>query len=161
MGSWRSSNTTSLCRRFWGQSCAQCILCTLERLDWLYHFLLCSWWVEEECSAFPRSPIPTKLDFPSQVSVVTSLRFGLLFKDTHFFFCLDAGCGICGYLRLSTAAHRGLSCALAGVGFFQLQMVSAIVWLLESWGLFRGCINARGSEWLVLVTCWLAAVGYY
>jgi hypothetical protein len=69
--------------------------------------------------------------------------------------------GIWGCFRLSTtSADYDLPHAVAGLWFCQQQIVSATVWHLEFWGLFRGYINAKALKgevgwWLVVGCCWL------
>jgi hypothetical protein len=70
-------------------------------------------------------------------------------------FQFNPRCGIQDCFRLSTAADCDLPHALAEAWFYQLQMVSVIVWHLEFWGRPRGHVNARslrgiGSGWLLL-----------
>ena len=62
---------------------------------------------------------------------------------------------------------------LAGAWFCQMHMVSAIVWYLEFWGIFRGYTHAifpRGGGmgwlvidcwWLVFWSWWLVTIGWF
>ena len=68
-------------------------------------------------------------------------NFGVFEKNRNIIricFCFNPRCGIWGCFRLSTAADYDLPHALARALFCQLQIVSARVWCLEFWGLFRG-----------------------
>jgi hypothetical protein len=90
-------------------------------------------------------------------------RFGDLFSLKNrnimgIWFCFNPRCGIWGSFRLSTTADYDLPHALAGTWFCQLQIVSATVWHLEFWGLFRGYCNARA--WRDRVGCWLVVGGH-
>ena len=64
-------------------------------------------------------------------------------------FVLNLRCGIRGCFA---AADHGLPRALAEAWFCQLQMVSAIVWCVESWEVSIGYINARALRGRV--GCW-------